>query len=66
MALKFIIMVWGIVLIILGLFTLKFMRIDFVTQYDTSKLFSKHFKRWQGIVTGILIIVIGIAQVINY
>ena len=58
-------MIWGIVLVILGLATLIYMRKDFVTEYETSKFFSKHFKRWQGISVGIVIIVIGMAQVVN-
>ncbi|MDP3680215.1 MAG: hypothetical protein Q8R22_05210 [Flavobacterium sp.] len=58
-------MIWGIVLILLGLATLIYMRKDFITQYETSKYFSKHLKRWQGISVGILIIVIGIAKIIN-
>ena len=59
-------MIWGIILIVLGLLTIKFMRANFVADYDTSKLFSKHFKRWQAITTGVLIIVLGIAQLVNY
>ena len=59
-------MIWGIILIVLGLLTIKFMRANFVAEYDTSKLFSKYFKRWQGITTGVLIIVLGIAQLVNY
>ena len=58
-------MIWGLILIVLGIATLIYMRKDFVTEYETSKFFSKNFKRWQGIATGFLIIIIGIAQVIN-
>ena len=58
-------MIWGILLIIIGLAAMKYLRADFIAKYDTSKFSSRFFKPWQGIVTGIVIILIGIAQLFN-
>lgn len=56
-------MFWGISFIILRIVILIYMRKDFYTRL--SMFFSKKSKIWQGNLVGIVLIIIGLAQIIN-
>ena len=58
-------MFWGISFIILGILILIYMRKDFYTDVRLSMFFSKKSKIWQGNLVGIVLIIIGLAQIIN-
>nr|WP_315205778.1 hypothetical protein [uncultured Flavobacterium sp.] len=58
-------MFWGIGFIIFGIIILIYMRKDISTDLHLSKFFSKNTKTWQGNLAGIVMILIGIAQMIN-
>ncbi|WP_426094229.1 hypothetical protein [Flavobacterium sp. DSR2-3-3] len=58
-------MFWGIAFIILGMVILIYLRKDISTDLHLSKFFSKNTKTWQGNLAGIVMILIGIAQMIN-
>lgn len=58
-------MFWGLGFIIFGIIILIYMRKDISIDLHLSKFFSKNTKTWHGNLADIVMILIGIAQMIN-